>query len=104
MEFLNDFHFLRPYWLLLLILPFLIYYKFNVLSDTMSSWAKVCDKNLLQFLLVKHKEKNSKFAYILALIISVLMIISLAGPTWIKKQNPTLPKRQYIYTLFDKIQ
>ena len=67
-----------------------IYYKFNILSDTQSSWAKVCDKNLLQFLLVKHKGGSFRFSYILAIIISVLIIISLAGPTWIKKQNPTL--------------
>ena len=90
MEWINDFHFLRPYWLLLLILPFFIYYKFSILSDTQSSWAKVCDKNLLQFLLVKHKGGSFRFSYILAIIISVLIIISLAGPTWIKKQNPTL--------------
>jgi hypothetical protein len=61
MEWINDFHFLRPYWLLLLILPFFIYYKFSILSDTQSSWAKVCDKNLLQFLLVKHKAGSFRF-------------------------------------------
>ncbi|MBR1600270.1 MAG: VWA domain-containing protein, partial [Alphaproteobacteria bacterium] len=90
MEWLQNFHFLRPYWLLALILPIVFGWKVLQNDSIQSSWAKICDEHLLNFLLVKGQNKQRKFPYILLTIIVVLTLLSLAGPTWIKKQNPTL--------------
>ena len=80
-EFLNNFHFLRPWFLLLLLLPiFFLRYFFNSMHST-SSWENVCDKKLLNFLLIRGSSSNRKlfsWLFILALIFAVL---AAAGPT-----------------------
>lgn len=91
MEFINNFHFLRPLFLLFLLLPILPYLRKKgreVLSD--SPWAKVCDKNLLQFLLIKKNEASKKTASVLQFLIFLLLPLALAGPCWQKEENPAL--------------
>ena len=90
MEWLVDFHFLRPYWLIALILP--IFFGWRTLKNEamQSSWAEVCDEHLLNFLLVKGQNKQRKFPYILLTVIMILTVLALSGPTWVKKQNPAL--------------
>lgn len=90
MEWLQDFHFLRPYLLLALILPFVLGYRAIKNETVQSSWAQICDEHLLNFLLVKGQNKQRKLPYILLALIISLGIIAISGPTWIKKQNPAL--------------
>ncbi len=90
MAWLSDFHFMRPLWLLCLFLPFFLSFRIWKSEQIQSSWAKVCDEHLLKFLLVKGTSKQRKRPYFLAVLISVLMIIALAGPTWQKTENPAL--------------
>lgn len=52
-EFITNFHFLRPWLLLLLLLPILLYTRYYKISNLQSSWQKVIDKRLLSYLLVK---------------------------------------------------
>lgn len=90
MDWLQDFHFLRPYWLAALVVPFLfLRYVFRN-ESVLSSWANVCDEHLLNFLLVKGKSRQRKLPYILATIIMFSTIVAISGPSWIKKQNQVL--------------
>ena len=50
-EFLTEFHFLRPWVLLLLIIPVMYFFYVFKNDANLSSWEKVCDKKLLDFLL-----------------------------------------------------
>ncbi len=86
----QEFHFLRPWLLLGLFVPFLISYKMWKNGRVQSSWAEVCDENLLQYLLIKGQNTQRKQPVILAVIICVLMILAISGPTWSKKNNPAL--------------
>ena len=90
MEWLQDFHFLRPYLLFALILPFVLSYRAIKNETVQSSWAQICDEHLLNFLLVKGQNKQRKLPYILLALIISLGIIAISGPTWIKKHNPAL--------------
>lgn len=90
MEWLQDFHFLRPYWLVALILPFIFGYRWLKNDAVQSSWAEVCDEHLLDFLLIKGHNKQRKFPYLLLSAIIFLTVIALSGPTWVKKENPAL--------------
>lgn len=90
MEWLQDFHFLRPYWLLALILPFIFGYRWLKNDAVQSSWAEVCDEHLLDFLLIKGHNKQRKFPYLLLSAIIFFTVIALSGPTWVKKENPAL--------------
>ena len=59
-EFINNFHFLRPLWLLLLLIPLFLYWKYFRGINNKSSWENVCDKRLLDFLLVKGSSKQRR--------------------------------------------
>ena len=48
MAWLQDFHFLRPWWLIGLFLPLLIYVIAYRQTAAQSAWRKVCDENLLE--------------------------------------------------------
>lgn len=90
-EFINNFHFLRPWFLLLLVLPFFIYIRsYSRKAETNSAWAKVCDKNLLDFLLIKKQSESKKSSEYLRFLILLLFPVSLAGPCWQKTENPAL--------------
>lgn len=90
-DFLQNFHFLRPLFLLLLFIPLFLYFKTRThQSITDSAWEKVCDKQLLDFLLIKKHGKTKYGLKTLATIIFILLPLALAGPCWQKKENPAL--------------
>ena len=86
----QDFHFLRPYWLIGLILPVLIYLQSYSQQKAESAWSKVCDENLLDFLLIKSNGEKRKWPMISAVVTVLFLVMALAGPTWSKKSNPAL--------------
>ena len=100
-EFLNNFHFLRPWWLLAIILPLILMFKFSHGGQSLSSWVKVCDKKLLNFLLIKGSSKQRRFVSILAFIGSVAAILALAGPSWNKIEIPSLAPQNPVMLVLD---
>lgn len=88
-EFLQNFHFLRPWILLFLFLPIGLYLKKFKYLNTVSSWEDVCDKNLLSYLLVRNnKPRTISFQHFVYLAL-VCATLSAAGPTWKKVEIPT---------------
>lgn len=85
---MTDFHFIRPLWLLTL-LP-LIVFAWSVLrqSAAITAWSNVCDAHLLPHLMQTKKHSRHIFSRLLLLVSAVLMIISLAGPTWSRLPVP----------------
>lgn len=91
MAWWQDFHFLRPWWLIGLIIPLAVYVIAYRQAAAQSAWRKVCDENLLNFLLVKNEKlKKTKFSSLVPALISLFLVLALSGPTWIKKENPAL--------------
>lgn len=90
MSWWHDFHFLRPWWLLGLIIPCLIYVFSYRRAATRSAWYKVCDENLLNFLLVKNDGEKNSASSAAAALAALFLVFALAGPSWIKKENPAL--------------
>ncbi len=88
-DFFNNFHFFRPWLLLLAILPILIYWKYYKGSKNKSSWEKVCDKHLLDFLLIRGSSSQRKNIGYIALISLLLAIVAASGPSWNKKEIPS---------------
>lgn len=85
---ISDFHFLRPWWLLLLVVPLLGYRSFFSGLKNISAWEAVCDKKLLDFLLVKGSSSQRSFIGYTALAGIVGAVLALAGPSWQKKNMP----------------
>ena len=87
-EFVTNFHFLRPWLLLLLLLPILIYGRYYKMSNMQSSWQKVIDKRLLSYLLVKGSAVKRKIYILSSLFAIVVSIIAAAGPSFQKIEVP----------------
>ncbi len=100
-EFINEFHFIRPLILLLLIIPvFFAWKQFKSLSRV-SSWANVCDKNLLDFLLVRGSSTQRKIILWLGMLGFILGIIAAAGPTWKKQEIPNMSPENPVMILLN---
>ncbi|UZE97577.1 VWA domain-containing protein [Alkalimarinus alittae] len=90
-ELASQFHFLRPLWLLaLIIVPIVLWLSTKAQTYNDSDWNKAIPPELLQHLMVGEQTSSSKstqhwkwFAIIIA-----IMILALAGPTWIQKPQP----------------
>ncbi|MBP3346258.1 MAG: tetratricopeptide repeat protein [Alphaproteobacteria bacterium] len=89
-EFWHNFHFLRPWLLLLLALPLWGYWRYFKGVKNQSSWEKVCDKKLLDFLLVKGSARQRKNIGYIGLAGMLAAVIAAAGPSWEKKEIPSL--------------
>lgn len=100
-EFIRDFHFLRPWFLVLLLLPILFYWKFFKGFNNKSSWERVCDKRLLEFLLIKGSSAQRKTVVYLAFVGFVGAVLALSGPTWQKKEVPNLSPENPVMLLLN---
>ncbi|MEJ2213771.1 MAG: VWA domain-containing protein [Gammaproteobacteria bacterium] len=81
----SDFHFLAPYWLLafLPLIVLVIFYHFR--QKRQSSWNKIIQPHLLDYLLQENLLLHRPWGLILMLLGSAIAIVSLANPVWEKK-------------------
>lgn len=85
---LENFHFLRP-WALLLILPALgVWWASQQASDTTRRWRRVIDPELLKHLVVGDRSRRLLQPHHLALVGAFLSILAVAGPTWQREKSP----------------
>ena len=88
-EFLTNFHFIRPWILLLLIIPLLFLWRKMKINSNVSSWEDVCDPHLLNFLLIKENQL-SFFSLKKIIYLGIFSaIIAASGPSWKKTEIPT---------------
>ena len=86
--FLENFHFLRP-WALLLILPALgVWWASQQASDTTRRWRRGIDPELLKHLVVGDRSRRLLQPHHLALAGAFLAILAVAGPTWQREKSP----------------
>ena len=83
-NFADNFHFLRPWWLVLLVLMIPLFFAFRRQQNLGGAWSKVCDVNLLPALLVKGVGKAYNALAGLLIFAFALAVIAMAGPTWQK--------------------
>lgn len=89
-EWWINFHFLRPWWLLLLLFPLLWFGRYLRGGANKSSWEKVVDSRLLNYLLVKGSSGQRRIMAWTALIGLAGAIVAAAGPSWVKMEIPAL--------------
>lgn len=100
-EFISNFHFLRPWYLLLLILSALFYWRYFKGLKNKSSWEGICDKKLLDFLLIKGSSKQRKAIAYLAFVGIVGIVLAISGPSWQKKEIPSLTPENPVMLLLN---
>ncbi|MDX1451451.1 MAG: VWA domain-containing protein [Oleiphilaceae bacterium] len=88
-EFISQFHFLRPLWLLALCGLPLLYFLRHTHSGT-QDWRRVIDPALLQHLMPHQDSRKNEAASWPLLLALTLLILALSGPSWKKIPQPAL--------------
>lgn len=101
-EMLGQFHFLRPYWLLLLPVAGLLAWMVRRRQRQRSAWAGLVDAPLLSVLLESDARlRRAPQTGVLAAAVSVLLAIALAGPAWRQLPQPLLAQRAGLVVVLD---
>jgi Ca-activated chloride channel family protein len=66
-----------------------------------SHWEKVCDKDLIPYVIEQPDTSHHWYKIISTLIAGILLIIALAGPSWKEKQNPALVNQSALVIALD---
>ncbi|MBW6511092.1 MAG: VWA domain-containing protein [Desulfuromonadaceae bacterium] len=98
-EFLSNFHFLRPLWLLALP-PLLSLYFFRRPGAGNSAWLKVCDPSLIPYLLSAGRPTERWSGRFIPLAI-VLLVVALAGPVFRERPRPVFHSTTALVILLD---
>jgi Ca-activated chloride channel family protein len=85
-EFSTNFHFLRPLLLLALVPAVALVLLLRYLQGSQSNWHQAIDSSLLPYLLDKTATRQHSWPLYGLLLLWLLGILALAGPTW--RQNP----------------
>ena len=90
MDFITQFHFLRPLWLLaLLLVPLLWWYSQKTQAFSGSDWSKAIQPELLKHLMVGKSATNTSTNNWAWILLSIIIIaLGLSGPSWQKKPEP----------------
>jgi Ca-activated chloride channel family protein len=89
MESLAAFHFLRPYWLWLLLPMGLVLWSILRSQDPSRAWKEVITPELLEHLVIRQAGKRTLLRPAwLAAGLCVIGAIALAGPAWQKEPTP----------------
>ena len=83
-----DFHFLRPWWLLALVLPPMLIWMSSRSSDVRDRWKALIAPHLLDSLVVMPGRKKRLGPAWLTATVLALSIIGVAGPTWQREPPP----------------
>lgn len=85
-DFVENFHFLRPLFLLGLLPAMLLFLLLRHLQGSQSNWSKAIDPALLPYLLDRQQGARQTWPLYGLLLMWVLGVVALAGPVW--KQIP----------------
>lgn len=98
---LQQFHFIRPLWFLMLI-PLLACLWLLISKKTGGrSWEKICDSQLLPYVLIHRQGRNRKLSVSLFAIVGLITIIALAGPTWERLPQPVFRSNAAVVIVLD---
>jgi Ca-activated chloride channel family protein len=100
---MEEFHFLRPEWLLLIPVLLILLVYVSKRPGQSSGWEKVCDPDLLNYLSTsKHDEQPSSRLLHWALPLLIISTsVALAGPSWEKKEQPIFQQANALVIIID---
>jgi Ca-activated chloride channel family protein len=85
---MDDFHFLRPLWLLVVLPALAIWWGLWRRQDHMNSWRQIMDSHLIEHLIVGESKRSGLRPIQLLLVTWVVCAIALAGPSWRMEPSP----------------
>ncbi len=84
----ETFHFLRPEWFLTLLPLALLLWRVRKPGSIDSAWRRVCDANLLPYLLISPHQANARLPVWLLAAGWLIAVMALADPVWEKQPQP----------------
>ncbi len=97
----EEFHFLRPLWLLALIPALLFFSAMWRVNSVVTAWDKAIDKDLLPYLLDRSKNAAQRTPLLLLFVAWLLSVVALAGPVWEKLPQPVQKKEDALVIVLD---
>lgn len=85
---MDDFHFLRPLWLLVMLPALLIWWGLWRRQDRMTSWRQIMDPHLIEHLIVGESNHRGLRPIQLLLVAWIVCAVALAGPSWRMEPSP----------------
>lgn len=98
---IENFHFLRPLWLLALLPVLWLFFSAWKTQNQASEWQSEIAPHLLPWLVEGSQSASSKLPWYLLLLLWVLAVFALAGPTWEKLPQPLKKDSSALVVLFD---
>lgn len=97
---MNDFHFLRPNLLLLMIPLGALLASLIYAYGSKNNWNKICSKELQPYILVENASRKLMLKILSFLTLS-LLILALAGPTWTETPRPLIQSQSGLIIALD---
>ncbi len=97
----ENFHFLRPIWLLALIPVLLFFIAMWRVNSVVTAWDKAIDKSLLPYLLDRSKNASQRTPLVLLFAAWTLSILALAGPVWEQLPQPVQKREDALVIVLD---
>ena len=97
----NEFHFLRPWWLLALIPAGILVFALWRVNSALSAWDKAIDQELLPYLLDRSRNAAQRTPLLVLLCAWALTTIALAGPVWEKLPQPVQQREDALVIVMD---
>ena len=101
LEALNNFHFLRPWWLLALLPLLLLVYAWVRRTRQQSAWSAAISQPLLAVLLDDSVATTAKRLRACLWLAGCLTVLGLAGPAWEKLPQPVERKSDALVIVLD---
>ena len=98
---LEQFHFLRPLWLLALIPALFFFVAMWRINTVVTAWDKAIDKSLLPYLLDRSKNAAQRTPLLLLFSAWSLSVIAMAGPVWEQLPQPVQKREDAIVIVMD---
>jgi Ca-activated chloride channel homolog len=97
----QEFHFLRPLWLIGLVPALLFIAALWRINSSVTAWDKAIEQSLLPFLLDRTKNAAQRTPLLLLTAVWLLSIIALAGPVWEKLPQPVQRRDDALVIVLD---
>jgi len=98
---IEQFHFLRPWWLLALIPLAALVWHILKYKNTSGNWQSVVDPELLRHLLVGWSQGRHNWPAALIALVGLFGVIALAGPVWEKLPQPIFKQQAALVIALD---
>lgn len=98
---INQFHLIRPYWLLALLPAFALFILLLRQKLAQSRWQGIIDEDLMPHVLEQQASSQSRWPLWFLLLAWVLTSIAMAGPSWKQLPQPVLKKESALVIVLD---